>query len=84
MITNREQLKLELDSVDDATINILHHLVIALKQTVPISPNETNWLVNNPLKNSVIYENDIVSPIDEDWDVEQWLLKWALVGGILT
>ncbi len=71
MIINREQLKLELDSVDDATINILHHIVMALKQTARISNNENNWLVNNPLKNSVIYEKDIVSPIDEDWDVEQ-------------
>ncbi len=68
---NREQLKTELDSVDEATINILHHVVIALKQSVLISNNETNWSVNNPLKNSVIYETEIISPIDENWDVEQ-------------
>lgn len=52
---SREQLKTELDSVDEATINILHHVVIALKQSVSISHNQTNWLVNNPLKDSVIY-----------------------------
>jgi hypothetical protein len=71
MMTNREKLKLEIDSVDDVTINILHHLVMALKQTAPISNNENNWLVNNPLKNSIIYEKDIVSPLDENWDVDQ-------------
>jgi len=38
--------------------------------TSPTTP-ELNWSVNNPLKNSVIYEGDIMSPIDEVWDVEQ-------------
>ncbi len=71
---NREQIKKELDSIDDATLNILHHVIMALKQNVtisePISEHETNWLVNNPLKNSVLYEKDIISPIDEEWDVD--------------
>lgn len=71
---NREKLKNELDSIDDATLNILHHVIMALKQDVtisePISENETNWLVNNPLKNSVLYETDIISPINEEWDVD--------------
>jgi hypothetical protein len=71
MITNREKLKLELDSVDDATINILHRIVMALKQPVSVSENEISWLVNNPLKNSVIYEKDIIAPIDEVWDVDR-------------
>jgi hypothetical protein len=70
MMTLREQLKLELDSADDTTINILHHIVIALKQPVSVSDRETSWLVNNPLKNSVIYEADIMAPIDETWDVD--------------
>ena len=67
---NREQLKNELDSVDDATINILHDVIIALKKNGESSDFLTNWLVNNPLKNSVIYEKDIISPIDENWDVD--------------
>ncbi|NEQ40486.1 MAG: hypothetical protein F6K40_31350 [Okeania sp. SIO3I5] len=67
---NREQLKNELDSVDDATINILHDVIIALKKNAESSNFSTNWLVNNPLKNSVIYEKDIISPIDENWDVD--------------
>lgn len=70
MIT-REQFKAELDSVDDLTINILHGVMIALKQKVSTSPNQADWSTNNPLKNSIVYENDVLSPIDEDWDVEQ-------------
>lgn len=67
---NREQLKQELDAVDETTINIVHHIIMALKQNVPIPNNENNWLAHNPLKNSVIYETDIISPINEDWDVD--------------
>lgn len=65
---SREQLKSEIDTVDDNTLNILSQIVISSKS--PISP-EVNWSVNNPLKNSVIYEGDIISPIDELWDVDQ-------------
>jgi hypothetical protein len=71
MMTRREQLKLELNFVDDATINILHYIVMALKQKVSVSDSETSWLANNPLKNSVIYETDLIAPIDETWDVER-------------
>jgi hypothetical protein len=65
---SREQLKSEIDTVDDNTLNILSQIVMSLK--TPTSP-EVNWSVNNPLKNSVIYEGDIISPIDEVWDVDQ-------------
>jgi len=65
---SREQLKLEIDRVDDHTLSILSQIVMALK--LPMNP-EQNWSVNNPLKNSVIYEGDIISPIDEIWDVDQ-------------
>jgi hypothetical protein len=67
---NREQLKQELDAVDEMTINILHHVIMALKQNAPIPNNQDNWLTNNPLKNSVLDEKDIVSSINEDWDVD--------------
>ncbi|MGL5033030.1 MAG: hypothetical protein ACRC6M_04420 [Microcystaceae cyanobacterium] len=64
----REQLKLEIDRVDDNTLSILSEVVMALKTT---TNQELNWSMNNPLKNSVIYEGDIISPIDEIWDVDQ-------------
>jgi len=76
-MTNREQLKLALDSVDDSMINVLNSVLIALKQTMPTSTStststsKTDWFANNPLKNTVIYEKDVISPIEEVWDVEQ-------------
>jgi hypothetical protein len=68
MRTDREKLKLELDSVDDTTINLLYRILMALKQPRTIANNATSWLVNNPLKNSIVYEKDIISPIGEAWD----------------
>jgi len=68
VMISREQLKLEIDRVDDHTLSILSQIVMALKSS---KTPEQNWSVNNPLKNSVIYEGDIISPIDEVWDVDQ-------------
>jgi hypothetical protein len=71
-VTLREQLKIELDSADDATIAIVHQILTLLKKSENFSPkNTSNWLENNPLKNSIVSEADIVSPIDEVWDVER-------------
>jgi hypothetical protein len=70
MNTDREKLKLELDYIDDFTINVVYRIVMALKHPIPVVNNEISWFANNPLKNSIIYEKDIISPIDETWDVE--------------
>ena len=70
MVT-REQFKAELDAVDDLTINILHNVMVALTQKVSTSPNQIDWSINNPLKDSIVRENDVLSPIDEDWDAER-------------
>lgn len=69
MIT-REQFKAELDSVDDLTIEILHSVMVALQQQVTNSTNQIDWANHNPLKNSIIYEDDVLSPIDDVWDAE--------------
>jgi hypothetical protein len=71
-VTLREQLKLELDSVDDATIAIVHQILMLLKKSenIPLK-NTVNWLENNPLKNSIVSEADIVSPIDEVADLRK-------------
>ncbi len=36
-------------------------------------PNQTvnDYEFDERLKNSIVYEGDIVSPLDENWDVEQ-------------
>ncbi|MBE9195554.1 MULTISPECIES: hypothetical protein [Synechocystis] len=68
---NREQFKAELDSVDDLTIDILHSVMVALKQKTTASTNHLDWSINNPLKNSIVHENDVLSPSSEAWDAEQ-------------
>lgn len=35
MITDREKLKLELDYIDDFTINVVYRIVMALKHPCP-------------------------------------------------
>ncbi|MGK7884384.1 MAG: hypothetical protein AB4057_07120 [Crocosphaera sp.] len=68
---NREQLKHEIDSVNDAYLDILYRIIQAFK--VPIIENslpvENDDI--NPLKGSVIFEGDLISPIDESWDADQ-------------
>lgn len=68
---SREQLKLEIDSVDDAHIEILHRIIQALKtpNSNPLNPPISSEI--NPLKDSIIFENDLISPIDVSWDAEQ-------------
>ncbi len=68
---SREQLKLEIDSVDDTHIEVLHRIILALKtpNLSPINPIKKSEV--NPLKGSILFENDIISPIDATWDAEQ-------------
>lgn len=68
---NREQLKLEIDSVDEGHIEVLHRLILALKQPLPTSKKSEKPSEINPLKGSVIFEHDLISPIDVSWDAEQ-------------
>ena len=68
---NREQLKLEIDSMDDAYIEILHRIILALKESLLISKPLTNFSEINSLKGSVIFEDDLISPINVSWDAEQ-------------
>ncbi|MDJ0597506.1 MAG: hypothetical protein QNJ37_01480 [Crocosphaera sp.] len=61
---NREQLKREIDSVNDAYLNILYRIIQAFKvpiteDSLPVENNDTN-----PLKGSVTFEGDLISPID--------------------
>jgi hypothetical protein len=68
---NREQLKLEIDTIDDAYIEVLQRIILALKQPLITSAPLTNPSENNPLKGSVIFEHDLISPIDVSWNAEQ-------------
>jgi hypothetical protein len=68
---NREKLKREIDSVNDAYLDILYRIIQAFK--IPIIenmlPGETSD--TNPLKGSVTFEGDLISPIDETWDADR-------------
>jgi hypothetical protein len=68
---SREQLKLEIDSVDDTHIEVLHRIILSLRTPTltSISSSQDNGI--NPLKNSIIFEGDIISPIDMNWDAAQ-------------
>lgn len=69
VMISREQLKLEIDSVDDTNIEVLHRIILALKTpTLTSSDSPKNYI--NPLKGSILFENDIISPIDVIWDAE--------------
>ena len=69
---SREQLKLEIDLVDDNNIEILHRIILALKTDFLTQPQIQKEYIN-PLKNSIRSEGDIISPIDVIWDAEAWL-----------
>ncbi|PSF37219.1 hypothetical protein C7H19_10890 [Aphanothece hegewaldii CCALA 016] len=68
---NREQLKLEIDSIDERHIEVLHRIILALKQPLLTSTLTEKTSEINPLKGSVTFEHDLVSPIDMSWDAEQ-------------
>ncbi len=65
MIT-REQLKAEIDNIDSKNVEILHQIIQGLqaKSTYLMSNHQ------NPLKESVTYENDIISPVNISWDAD--------------
>jgi hypothetical protein len=68
---NREQLKLEIDSVDDDKLEVLRRLILALKQPFLTSIAIARTSEINPLKGSIIFEQDLMEPIDISWNAEQ-------------
>ena len=69
-MTTREQLKQEIDSVNDAYLEILHRIIQALKMPDIAKYANHETQNTNPLKGSVIFESDLISPIDETWDAD--------------
>ena len=68
---NREQLKHEIDSVNEAHIETLHRIILALRQPLSLVTSSALSHEPNPLKGSVIFEQDLLAPIGDPWDVEQ-------------
>lgn len=70
MIT-REQLTADIALVDDANIEVLHKIIMALKASKFETPTGHRPVDGNPLRNSVTFEKDILSPIDDEWCVDR-------------
>jgi hypothetical protein len=68
---SREILKTAIDTIDDTQLEILHRIILAFNKPIPNTINQTLSENINPLKNSIVFENDIISPIDLLWEVEQ-------------
>lgn len=70
-MTKREQIKKEIDEISDDYLETLHRIIVALKSEAKIGPVTTASFKENPLKDSLVFEKDIITPIDEAWDSEQ-------------
>ncbi|ANV87617.1 MULTISPECIES: hypothetical protein [Cyanophyceae] len=67
----------ELHEIPEDKLNqvyeLIHYFQLGLKQeqiSIPSNDTVQTWSQGNPLKNTVIAEEDIVSPIDVAWDAQ--------------
>lgn len=70
-MTKREQIKKEIDEISDDYLETLHRIIVALKSEAKIGPMTIASFKENPLKNSLVFEKDIIAPIDEAWNSDQ-------------
>ena len=68
---SREILKTAIDTIDDTQLEILHRIILAFSNPIPHTVNHTLLENINQLKGSIVFENDIISPIDLLWQAEQ-------------
>ena len=55
-------------------IQLLEPMIFRIAQRVLVTIPKKNWIADkkeNPLKNSIVFEKDIVAPLDMSWDVEK-------------
>jgi len=69
-MASKAQLKAEIDALDDSRLEMLHRILTLLRAPPPPQTN-TAALHTNPLKDSVLFEADLLSPIEETWDAER-------------
>ncbi len=70
-MTRREQIKKEIDEISDDYLETLHRIIVALKSDSGATNQSEFKFKGNPLQNSVLFENDLISPVDETWDADQ-------------
>ena len=70
MIT-REQLVADISLVDEANIEVLHKIILALQARKTHTRTDALPADGNLLKNSVTFEKDILAPIGDEWSVDR-------------
>ncbi|HNX78020.1 MAG TPA: hypothetical protein PLM07_09660 [Candidatus Rifleibacterium sp.] len=70
-MTRREQIKKEIDEISDDYLETLHRIIVALKSDPGATSQPEFKFKGNPLKNSVVFENDLVSPVNKTWDADR-------------
>jgi len=68
-MVSRDQLKRDIDSVNERDLETLHRIIQALRS--PSGKKGRDDENEKPLLGSVIFEKDLISPISEPWDAEQ-------------
>lgn len=62
-----EQLRSEIEGVNPNNIEILYRIAQLLQSKTNVQ-KKTRFI--NPLRGSITFEKDIISPIDESWDAD--------------
>jgi hypothetical protein len=68
---DREQLKREIDLIDESQIEVLSRIIWALTHSDIEAKSWGRSNSVNPLKDSILFEDDLISPIETSWDAEQ-------------
>ena len=62
----------KLEEILDFVLFVKHRIVYSNKNYLLNQPHSPEPIENeNPLKNSIVFEKDIVAPIDEIWEANQ-------------
>jgi hypothetical protein len=67
---SRQQIIDEIQGIDQPNLEILYHIIEALKNSNGVVVEAPNTEEKNLLKGSILYEGDLLSPIDEAWVAE--------------
>ncbi|MEO0457868.1 MAG: hypothetical protein AAF152_14985 [Cyanobacteria bacterium P01_A01_bin.114] len=68
---SRDQLKQEIDAVSEQNLKTLYQIILLFQKLRPATARQSPpSTIANPLKNSVTFEHDLISPIDISWDAQ--------------
>ena len=67
---SRQQIIDEIQGIDQPNLEILYHIIEALKNSNGVVAEAPNTEEKNLLKGSILYEGDLLSLIDEAWEAE--------------